>query len=277
MLLNLAIFMWYGAVCPWVAFRTNAIIPIYRLIILGVLILVFRRIPVILALHRKIPQIEHLQQAAFVGFFGPIGVSAIFYLYVSLDFLKAVTVDGTPNSPSREDAVHLRDVMTVVIWFLAICSIVVHGLSVPLGKVGYHLPRTMSSALSRGVENESPALDSPQQISRARTQTETRRHRPRDPHERPPGAIFRVGGSAIRSRQSHGIATPDGEPSRPVNFPSGPITAEHSPTGTPANEDCANPIHTKALLVDDGAKARLAGSRKEEASISSQQRGGYPE
>lgn len=120
MLLNLSIFMWFGAVCPWDMFVHNQVIPIYRLIVIGVLILLFRRVPIVYAMHWKIPQVEEKQQALFVGFFGPIGVSAVFYLYVTLEFLKAVTVDGVV----REDAARLGEVMTVVIWFLAICSIV---------------------------------------------------------------------------------------------------------------------------------------------------------
>ena len=120
MLLNLSIFMWFGAVCPWVSFVHNDVIPIYRLIFLGILILLFRRLPVVFALHWKIWQIEEKQQALFVGFFGPIGVSAVFYLYISLEFLGAITVDGVV----REDAARLEDIFTVVIWFLAVCSIV---------------------------------------------------------------------------------------------------------------------------------------------------------
>ena len=42
MLLNLSIFVWYGAICPWATFANNSVIPIYRLIMLGVLILLFR-------------------------------------------------------------------------------------------------------------------------------------------------------------------------------------------------------------------------------------------
>ena len=120
MLLNLSIFMWFGAVCPWQSFAQNDIIPLYRLIPLGILVLLLRRIPVILAMHWKIRQIEEIRQALFVGFFGPIGVSAVFYLYVSLDFLDTITVAGE----IREDAVRLKDVMRIVVWFLAICSIV---------------------------------------------------------------------------------------------------------------------------------------------------------
>lgn len=124
MLLNLSVFIWLGAVCPWGSFLRNDFIPIYRLIVLGILVLIFRRLPVVFALHTfqwsKIWQIEQKQQALFVGFFGPIGVSAIFYLYVSLEFLRQIKVGGV----LRADAERLEDVLSVVVWFLAICSIV---------------------------------------------------------------------------------------------------------------------------------------------------------
>src|SRR5277367_2577714 len=58
MLLNLSIFIWFGSVCPWNSFLSNmGIIPIYRLIFLGILILVFRRLPIVFGLHRFIHQI----------------------------------------------------------------------------------------------------------------------------------------------------------------------------------------------------------------------------
>ena len=120
MLLILAVLMWFGAICPWATFRTNHVIPIYRLIILGTLVLLVRRLPVVYALHKYIHQIEEKRQAIFVGFFGPIGVSAIFYLYITLEFLETITVDGV----QRADAKKLGEVATVVVWFLAICSIV---------------------------------------------------------------------------------------------------------------------------------------------------------
>ena len=120
MLLNVAVFIWFGAVCPWDSFAHNNIIPIYRLIFLGILVLLLRRPLIIFAMHKKIHQIEDVRQAGFVGFFGPIGVSAIFYLYVSLDFLRNITVDGEV----REDARTLMEAMSIVVWFLAICSIV---------------------------------------------------------------------------------------------------------------------------------------------------------
>ncbi|KAI9685951.1 MAG: hypothetical protein M1820_010711 [Bogoriella megaspora] len=144
MLLNVAVFMWFGAVCPWYQLAHNNVIPIYRLVPLGILVLLFRRLPIIFLLHKKIRQIEEFRQALFVGFFGPIGVSAVFYLYITLEFLNEITVDGSV----RQDVAGLSEVVLVVVWFLTICSIVVHGMSVPLGKFGVWLPRTISNAVS---------------------------------------------------------------------------------------------------------------------------------
>ena len=67
MLLNVSIFMWFGAVCPWHKFVSNDVIPIYRLIPLGILVLLLRRLPMVLAFHWKIHQIEEIRHALFVG------------------------------------------------------------------------------------------------------------------------------------------------------------------------------------------------------------------
>lgn len=120
MLLNLAVFMWFGAVCPWESFWSADVIHPVRLFAIGVLVLLLRRIPTILGLHSYIRQIQGRKQALFVGYFGPIGVSAIFYLYVGLEFLETMSGD----EGQRDDAKQLGDNMLVVIWFLVICSIV---------------------------------------------------------------------------------------------------------------------------------------------------------
>ncbi|TVY29783.1 Na(+)/H(+) antiporter [Lachnellula hyalina] len=226
MLLNLSIFMWFGAICPWSMFLHNSVIPIYRLIFLGILILLFRRLPVVFAFHKLIHQIEDTRQAIFVGFFGPIGVSAVFYLYISLEFLETITVDGV----QREDAKQLSEIMMVVIWFLAICSIVVHGLSIPLGKLGFFLPRT----LSRAFTSRSQERDEVSRVSdRARPSATgvLRERRPRRGHDRSPSSaatstrpIYRIGGSVIHdaSDVNTGATTPVelrlSRPSTPPNI-----------------------------------------------------------
>ena len=187
MLLNVAVFLWFGAICPWHSFLDNDVIPIYRLIPLGILVLLLRRLPMVFLFHSQIHQLEDWKQTAFTGWFGPIGVSAIFYLYIAREFLREVTVDGV----QRADARHVEETVNVVVWFLVICSVVCHGLSVPLGKLGFHIPRTISRAMS----SEPNSRD---QSTRSRARI--------------------VPPSAPQAR------TASSSPPRPINFPSGAST-----------------------------------------------------
>ncbi|KAG6007503.1 hypothetical protein E4U21_005971 [Claviceps maximensis] len=155
MLLNVSIFLWYGAYIPWDKLSHNAIIPLSRLLPLGLLVMLLRRLPWVYAMHKWIPQIGHARQAIFVGFFGPIGVSAIFYLFISIEFIKAHLSDE--NGVPRPDVKDLAESTTIVVWFLTVCSVVVHGLSIPLGKLGYLAPRlhrVLSESLTDSLSNE---------------------------------------------------------------------------------------------------------------------------
>ncbi|KAK3988139.1 Sodium/hydrogen exchanger family-domain-containing protein [Cladorrhinum sp. PSN332] len=203
MLLNVSVFMWFGAVCPWSSFLNNDVVSLYRLVPLGILVLLFRRLPWVFAVHKFIPQIEEVRQAIFVGFFGPVGVSAIFYLYITLEFLKSLQVDGKP----REDVENLPETVLVVVWFLAICSIIVHGLSIPLGKLGFYLPRTLSRANTSPPNEERDSMPPFRLGSRVSTLVGRRPRSRRDsgelPAPVPPGqsrSVFRIGGSIISTR-----------------------------------------------------------------------------
>ncbi|KAI3327589.1 Sodium/hydrogen exchanger family-domain-containing protein [Xylariaceae sp. AK1471] len=199
MLLNVVIFMWYGAVCPWQGFVANNVIPIYRLIPLGLLILLFRRPPFVLGLYKKIPQIDGIRQATFMGFFGPIGCSAIFYLYVTVEFIKTLNPDG--GDAPREDVANLEETVNIVVWFMVVVSVVVHGLSIPLGKLGFYLPRTISRSLStpgsfeRSSFNMSNLINDarlPRSLSRNRTDANASESRSMSV-----GRAFKIGGSLI--------------------------------------------------------------------------------
>ena len=201
MLLNVSVFMWYGAVCPWHKFVSNDVIPIYRLIPLGIMVLLFRRLPMVLTYHHfhLIHQIDEIRHALFVGFFGPIGVSAMFYLYISREFLAEIEV----ADHERADAQKLGEIIEVVVWFLIMCSIIVHGLSIPLGKLGLYIPRTLTTALS----TERPS------VSQSRAQSQERD----DPDEP------RVDGVAAMMRPFHRRPTTS-ERGPPVGSSSHPIT-----------------------------------------------------
>ncbi|KAG0648059.1 Na(+) H(+) antiporter 1 [Hyphodiscus hymeniophilus] len=263
MLLNLSIFVWFGAICPWAMFAHNSVIPIYRLIFLGILILLFRRLPIVFAMHKLIHQIEEKRQAIFVGFFGPIGVSAIFYLYISLEFLEEIKVDGV----QREDAAKLSEVMMVVIWFLAICSIV--SLNQPLflssicikfsgrprpeytpWQIWVLPPRTLSRAFTSqdNSENNSFAMGDRIRASTSGVLRERRKKRsPSTQSDRAPTPtpdlslassstrpIYRIGGTIIRhgEAESRAPSTPPAvSHERTIRFP------DDEPTLTSSERD----------------------------------------
>lgn len=231
MLLNVAFFIWIGATCPWSSFAHNTVIPIHRLVFLGILVLLLRRPPFVMAVHKRIHQIEEWRQALFVGFFGPIGVSALFYLYVALEWLRNnVTYEGK----MRDDAERLSEILMVVVWFLVICSIVstssssmwrlanffelVHGLSIPLGKLGLYIPRTLSTALS--AENSAAAFHVRRSADSLSTCPPDQPESPEVPVPRP---LWQIGRAVVRSATS-GSAYTSRRTSR------GPTPRSSSPT-----------------------------------------------
>ncbi|OAP55818.1 hypothetical protein AYL99_09970 [Fonsecaea erecta] len=148
-LLNISIFIWYGAVAPWALFATNNVLSFGRLMALGILVLCLRRFPAILAMKHKVTEIGTFFQAMFVGFFGPIGVSAIFYLLIAVEFLEELVRDE--KSTSIGDIRYLQEAMRVVVWFLVVSSVVVHGLALPLAKLCCWMPCGGNSICVQGL------------------------------------------------------------------------------------------------------------------------------
>ncbi|KAF3925203.1 hypothetical protein ABW20_dc0103328 [Dactylellina cionopaga] len=152
MLLNITVFLWFGAVAPWAEFAHTAGLPIERLIAMSLLILVLRRPPIILLLHKYVHQVEDLKRAMFMGYFGPIGVSAIFYLFVTVDFLKHA--ETLPLDESQLNGVRTMITATrLVIWFAVVSSVIVHGITVPVIKIGNQIPVSISRSVSRMTDN----------------------------------------------------------------------------------------------------------------------------
>lgn len=124
-------------------------------------------------MHYRIHQVKEWRQALVVCFFGPIGVSAIFYLYISQEYLRLQVLDENDNQ--QEEAARLSEIMMVVIWFLVICSIVsvshlppkhlrllissnsvqiVHGLTILLVKLGIKILHMISEAIECGRQDD---------------------------------------------------------------------------------------------------------------------------
>lgn len=140
MLLNMAAFIYLGAACPWESLshyshgNVESHFPVWRLILLSVAILTLRRIPVVMSLYKTgllSPNVSRLKEAFFMGFFGPIGVSAIFYLHIALEFLrKHVGEEGN----LREDTKRLFHMIQSCVWFIVLSSVVSFPI-VPSGQI----------------------------------------------------------------------------------------------------------------------------------------------
>lgn len=119
--------MYIGAILPWSDFNSDVTgITIGRLLTLGLLVLLLRRIPAMMVIYKLMPNtVKSWKEALFMGYFGPIGIGAVFYveharhLYPSLD---------AAETHEEED---LLRAMGPVVYFLVLFSIVVHGLSIP--------------------------------------------------------------------------------------------------------------------------------------------------
>lgn len=100
-----------GAVLPWGIWADWG----WRAVVFAALVLLVRRLPFLLALHRPLGVARH--QAGFMGFFGPMGVSAVFYLAharhegvddpalwgaVTLVVAVSIVVFGASGAPGRK-------------------------------------------------------------------------------------------------------------------------------------------------------------------------------
>lgn len=87
--LNFGTFIYLGVVMPWdqLHLPNTTGITVARLLGLGVVILIFRRIPAILFCYRFMPRVCHdWKEAVFMGYFAPIGELAHFLAFFFLPF-----------------------------------------------------------------------------------------------------------------------------------------------------------------------------------------------
>lgn len=119
--------MYIGAVMPWDEFHQPDVTGITygRLIGLGFMVLLFRRIPAILAFYKLMPKVcTDYKEALFMGYFGPIGAGAVFYVEHAHHLFPEL------GEGDAEETDLVRAMRPVVYW-LVLFSIVVHGLSIP--------------------------------------------------------------------------------------------------------------------------------------------------
>ncbi|CAO3570739.1 unnamed protein product [Mortierella alpina] len=143
MLLNLACFVFIGASIPFSSFGDAALgLSVWRLIVLAIAVLILRRLPYLVAMKPLIPAVKSYREAAFAGWFGPIGVGAVFFTKVT-----AMATDPHhmgENVYNADQLARVRAVIFPVVMFLVLSSVLVHGVTVPLLHLQYKYTRTWS-------------------------------------------------------------------------------------------------------------------------------------
>ncbi|KAL0574597.1 hypothetical protein V5O48_007364 [Marasmius crinis-equi] len=142
LLFNITAFIYVGAWMPFSSFQNADLsLSVWRLVVLAVLVLLFRRLPIMLILYRWIPDVKTFREALFTGHFGPMGIGAI---YIST--LAAQTLSRGVGSPP-DQVETLRESIQPITAFIVLSSILIHGLSIPsfsLGRRIHMLSRTWS-------------------------------------------------------------------------------------------------------------------------------------
>ncbi|KAH9954957.1 Sodium/hydrogen exchanger family-domain-containing protein, partial [Russula dissimulans] len=142
LLLNTAAFVFVGAWMPFDSFSDKTLsLSVGRLIGVAVLVLLFRRLPIMIALFKWIPDIKSFREALFSGYFGPIGIGELGAIFIST--LAAETLPRPQNPPANQ-AERIGALVQPVVAFIVLCSILIHGLSIPFFSLGRRVSRTWS-------------------------------------------------------------------------------------------------------------------------------------
>lgn len=141
LLLNMAFFVYFGAIIPWEQYNNSSIgILPWKLVIIAILLILFRRLPIMLALKPVIPDIRTWREALFCGHFGPIGVGAIFISILAraeLEHDEPTPLSDLP-SPGSHNYMVIATIWPIVT-FMILASIIVHGSSIAVFTLGKRL------------------------------------------------------------------------------------------------------------------------------------------
>ncbi|KAE8348228.1 alkali metal cation/H+ antiporter Nha1 C terminus-domain-containing protein [Aspergillus coremiiformis] len=157
LLLNLAYFVYFGSIIPWEDYNAPdlGLVP-WRLVVIAILVIFFRRIPIMLILKPIIPDVKTWREALFAGHFGPIGVGAIFAAILARAELE--TDSAQPLAEAELPKQGSPDYYIVqLIWpittFMVISSILVHGSSIAVFTLGKRI-NTLTITLSYTTAND---------------------------------------------------------------------------------------------------------------------------
>ncbi|KAI0540830.1 alkali metal cation/H+ antiporter Nha1 C terminus-domain-containing protein [Xylaria digitata] len=181
LLINLAYFVYLGTIIPWEMYNDFSIgLSAWRLTVMSIFVILFRRIPIMLLLKPIIPDVKTWREALFAGHFGPIGVGAIFVAILARAELETEHTIPLATIPPKGSE-HYQAILLVwpIVTFMVISSILVHGSSIAVFTLGKRI-NTLSLTMSYTTAPEDgpawmsrlPRISS-QSRSQARTMSDT--------------------------------------------------------------------------------------------------------
>ncbi|KZV73094.1 hypothetical protein PENSPDRAFT_318780 [Peniophora sp. CONT] len=193
LVLNCACFIYIGAWLPFDQFNEPELgVTPWRLVVLFIAVLFLRRIPSLLLLYRWIPEIRSWREALFTGHFGPMGVGAIFVSTLAIIKLEE-------SSAKTEQTEVLIQTIHPIVTFVVLCSIIVHGLSIPFFSFGKNV-RVRTVSLSRTLTaNQNTAPDWLLWARRPGTSSSRAPTRPATPDDDAERGVLRQRGESARS------------------------------------------------------------------------------
>lgn len=207
LLINLAYFVYLGTIIPWEQYNEPSIgTSPWRLVVIAILVLFFRRIPIMLALNWVIPDLKTWREALFAGHFGPIGVGAVYAVILmrsELEHGDPIPLASYPASGEPNETV--VTVSWPIVTFLIITSIIVHGSSIAVFTLGKRI-NTLTLTMSYTTADEGPGWMNrlPRISSTSRSQALSQESEKEGLKlEYPPGTLPPVGypGSFLRRQQ----------------------------------------------------------------------------
>jgi NhaP-type Na+/H+ or K+/H+ antiporter len=140
-------FVYLGAIIPWHHFSPRDITPhlgIWQLFLFLGLVLLFRRIPILLAVQRFVPNNKTYREALFCGHFWPMGLEALFLAMEARAQLETGTsrllLEPIHKKP-YDDKARVVELVWPVVCFIVLGSTMVHGLSVAVFSIGEYYSR----------------------------------------------------------------------------------------------------------------------------------------
>ncbi|KAI7902112.1 Sodium/hydrogen exchanger family-domain-containing protein [Cokeromyces recurvatus] len=176
MMLNLAIFVYIGAIIPWSDFgKAELGLAPWRLIVIAILVLLFRRLPVVVLLKPVMPAMKTYREAVFSGWFGPMGVGAV--------FLSVIAKEELTNSYDGKELPISVQVISPIVLFIVFCSVIVHGTTIPLFKLGKQIrTRTLSLASLSSISLRFPDQEQQHAVKKPSGDHHKRYHHKEEDH-----------------------------------------------------------------------------------------------